>query len=86
MQLLSGHVQGINNDHKVCVIGDYLKSLNPKFDAFCLQEHKLGGDKVERTSKVLWRKYAFPTLKASLSNDDEVRRVSTIKGGISTCI
>lgn len=55
LHLLSLDVWGIKDAHKVGIIEDYLNSLTPKVDVLYLQEDKLRGDIVDRTSKKLWR-------------------------------
>ena len=57
LHLLSINVWGINNDHKVEVIRDYIGGRTPGIGILCLQKHISRGDNVDMNIMMLWKKY-----------------------------
>jgi hypothetical protein len=85
VHILSINVQGINKDTKVGVIRNYTCILSPRVDVLCLQEHKLGGDKVEGNIRTLRKSKNFWSLEASPSNKVEDKKIAVVKEGIALC-
>lgn len=76
LHLLSISVHGINNDHKVGVIRDYIGSLTPRIDVLCSQEQKLRGNNVDKDIRMLSKekKKSLCSIETCPSNEVEVRK------------
>ena len=78
--------RGINNDHIVGIIRDYLNNLPPKVDVLCLQEHKLRGANVDRNIRMLWSRDKLWALEAGPSNEVDDMRLGVGRGRIAIYI